>query len=906
MQTFVRPLNVIVAVIVVFVLSLLIPACGQNPPDKTKVTFNLQNLLGNRTRGGTIAQNGGVMIVGYSIEKAQTFSLALTNDTEESSAVLDNGSWIFAAMGWADGNIDNRMNGVARCSTEVPMMLTGANTIVSLTINTTNCKSSRFGGTEFIDSTTGSFKPLKVVACAANGVTETVTAWGECSALSEDYLSFKVMMPTMDLFYEGDMDQYVNEWPPFIHRDFTSQCYSFDAASKMAITDVRIPMGTSIDTLNFYPMILPFKTTDCDGGAIFDDRPYEIPRGHSTADWTDESENIFVRSDASSPYSVAFIMDRNYGEEQSCTLNDVTVTYDSINSQYIQGKLFSMCPSFDNALVTGDVFIFNTTADNYSKMYIESVGSSLKLKYTTYSKTTGAIVNTGTSGTSIYLNYGSQFVYDLDTPTFSGGSLDSINHDIYLRTSGSAVYFNSRNNVTLAKVKNEPIVACTTVLKDYDAITAAYLQCRLNSGIYTTSSGSDGIFYGVPGITTQANDLFLFKTVDDNLVKMKVESVAVKKTLEEKSVGSINLFSYKVFNQSLTTIKEGSGTLSDCFKFSTASYSSTCTVGINDWDIGPGAGNLRINSYIDFEHIPNHMTIIGTDISTNAMKVKVDGSYAYVADGSDGLKIFDISNKTAPTLVGGLSMSTPGVDLAITGNTAFLTRNNGSAFLDIIDITSKTSPSAYYAWFSLGAGSTSGGLAQIGSNLYIPSSTALYRVDVSTPTNPSVDGTFTSSDTIYDVTTSSDNAYVFTASGSYGMDSRTASLTSGTSLGYISNGTEDARSIVRIASSVYIGTSNYLTKIDVSTAASPTWNTQETSEGLSNPIADLATDGTYIFAASGSNMTVFRNDSAITKIGAVTCNPWGTIYGVAVSGDYAYMACGATGGLQIVDISSLP
>ncbi|MDB9425512.1 Calx-beta domain-containing protein, partial [Microcystis aeruginosa CS-564/01] len=81
-------------------------------------------------------------------------------------------------------------------------------------------------------------------------------------------------------------------------------------------------------------------------------------------------------------------------------------------------------------------------------------------------------------------------------------------------------------------------------------------------------------------------------------------------------------------------------------------------------------------------------------ISTNDLlySVQVSGNYAYVAAGSRGLKIIDISNPISPTLKGEYfgSRSASAEDVQVVGNYAYVAY--GVAGLDIIDISNPSSP----------------------------------------------------------------------------------------------------------------------------------------------------------------------------------------------------------------------
>ncbi len=311
--------------VVIISLTLLITfSCGQKTK-QTIVNFSFKNVISRQTNKEAIELSGGIMIVGHSEEKQQSFSLVLGNANETSSITLANGNWNFEAIGWTGNSVGHKMEGVARCSTEISTQLNGGNTTIELVINQNNCNNSRFGDLNFFDTTLNTFKPLKIVSCGFNTITETVTDTSSCRP--GKYSSAQVIIPRMDLFYEGEMDQYQQAWPPFIHKDFISICYTLNNGS--ASSDIRIPVGTSANDLGFSPMIFPYETDNCDSGIIFNDRPYEIQKGHSLASWSIEgSDNIFVRGSAGSDVNVAFIMERE-STQTDIPSNTATITGDS-------------------------------------------------------------------------------------------------------------------------------------------------------------------------------------------------------------------------------------------------------------------------------------------------------------------------------------------------------------------------------------------------------------------------------------------------------------------------------------------------------------------------------------------------------------------------------------------------
>jgi len=63
---------------------------------------------------------------------------------------------------------------------------------------------------------------------------------------------------------------------------------------------------------------------------------------------------------------------------------------------------------------------------------------------------------------------------------------------------------------------------------------------------------------------------------------------------------------------------------------------------------------------------------------------------AYIADGTGGLKVLDISNPAQPVLVGSLSLTGTQVDIALSGNIICLVSNTGP--LSTVDVSTPSAP----------------------------------------------------------------------------------------------------------------------------------------------------------------------------------------------------------------------
>jgi hypothetical protein len=116
-----------------------------------------------------------------------------------------------------------------------------------------------------------------------------------------------------------------------------------------------------------------------------------------------------------------------------------------------------------------------------------------------------------------------------------------------------------------------------------------------------------------------------------------------------------------------------------------------------------------------------------------AYGVAVEGNYAYVADGAGGLRILNISNPSVPVSVGSVALLGSTRDVTVAGNYAY-TANSSS--IQIVNISNKTAPVGVgqYAFASPSLGMQ---IKVQGTVAYTALSTGgLITLDVSNPAAP--------------------------------------------------------------------------------------------------------------------------------------------------------------------------
>jgi len=241
-----------------------------------------------------------------------------------------------------------------------------------------------------------------------------------------------------------------------------------------------------------------------------------------------------------------------------------------------------------------------------------------------------------------------------------------------------------------------------------------------------------------------------------------------------------------------------------------------------------------------------------TDEWANA--VYVDGNYAYVGDGLDGLLIVNITNPSNPTLVGSYNTPSSARDVHKLGNFAYIADSQSG--LQIINVSNPVNPLLAGNFNTTRAD----GVFVINDYVYLTDrwDEAMMIIDVSTPSSPSLLGSYSTGDECRKVHVVGNYAYI-------------ANFESGLLIVNISNPSSPS----------YVG--NLIMP--------------DQTHGLY--VAD-----SYVYVAaffSGLQIVDVSNPSTPSIVG--TYNTPEEAWNVVVDGDFAYLAAGA-GGFNILDVSN--
>ena len=303
----------------------------------------------------------------------------------------------------------------------------------------------------------------------------------------------------------------------------------------------------------------------------------------------------------------------------------------------------------------------------------------------------------------------------------------------------------------------------------------------------------------------------------------------------------------------------------------------------------------------------------------------IDAPYIYVADysssGTAGLKIIN-NIPSSPTLKG----SSPNFTYAYGVHGYFykeISHNDhyftcvaaGTNGLKILDVTTATAPTVYATLATTCAYGvfTDVGEAFAANYAYVADGASGLRVvDISSPGSASIEGTYNTSGTAYDVYVRGSYAYV--ADGASGLQIIDISDPASPILTGTYNTTGDSRGVYVRGRHAFVadgtnGTRGLLQIINASSPASPTLRAT-VDLPVGSCAYDLYVKGRYVYVACGTaglqivEISELPNSQYVPAIvGSYNPADGNEAKGIHISGDYAYISFG-TPGLCIVDISN--
>lgn len=282
--------------------------------------------------------------------------------------------------------------------------------------------------------------------------------------------------------------------------------------------------------------------------------------------------------------------------------------------------------------------------------------------------------------------------------------------------------------------------------------------------------------------------------------------------------------------------------------------------------------------------------------ASDAWCVDVHGDRAYVADNSNGLRVFDIANPAAPALLG--THVTPGMAIGVdvVGSLAYVADH--TAGLRIVDVSD---PAAMSEVGFLDTPGVAVDVQVVGTIAYVADVAAGLRIiDVTTPTSPTEAGFFDTPGTAVDVDVKGNYAYVADDNGGLRIIDVSTPAAATEAGSYATPA--DAWAVDVVGNIAYVAASfRGLRILDVSDPAAVTeigvFDTVAFTRGVQvvGPLAYLADFGLGVRVIDISNPAATKEVAFHATTGAT--------YRVHVDGSLAYVADGS-GGVPVVQVGA--
>lgn len=175
--------------------------------------------------------------------------------------------------------------------------------------------------------------------------------------------------------------------------------------------------------------------------------------------------------------------------------------------------------------------------------------------------------------------------------------------------------------------------------------------------------------------------------------------------------------------------------------------------------VAAGSAGLQV---VDISNKSNPQIVAALDTPGTALDIRVVGSFAYVADGENGLQIISIANALAPVLIGAVDTPGKAYDVAVEGGTCYVA--DGSAGLQVIDVST---PSAPQIIGSFATRAEAFGVATYGLIAGVAENGGLEVLSIANPSAPQLRGSLNFSGEVRDITIEGNYAYTASWSGGF-------------------------------------------------------------------------------------------------------------------------------------------
>jgi hypothetical protein len=285
-------------------------------------------------------------------------------------------------------------------------------------------------------------------------------------------------------------------------------------------------------------------------------------------------------------------------------------------------------------------------------------------------------------------------------------------------------------------------------------------------------------------------------------------------------------------------------------------------------------------------------TVIGKYAQIGAQAMSVQGDYAYIIFTS-GLYIINITNPFAPFLEGYYTAIDWLSDVSVEGDFAYVAQ--GANGLLILDVSTPSMP------VELSEDTTFGVMKIVvdGNTVYGAAGLRINIIDVSNRTDPIVIGEIITEDFVSNMVVNGSEAYLATRSGGFNIFNVTDPMSPVNTGNYIS--VSGVWSVKVAGGYAYVDSESGLFIIDVSDPQNPLVIGNFIGPVMSN---DMIASGDYLYLANdwnGFRVIDISDKHTPDEIGYY--ETVGPLIDIAVVGDYAYLAV-ERDGLRILDISN--
>ncbi|MBI4256962.1 hypothetical protein HY626_02825 [Candidatus Uhrbacteria bacterium] len=224
------------------------------------------------------------------------------------------------------------------------------------------------------------------------------------------------------------------------------------------------------------------------------------------------------------------------------------------------------------------------------------------------------------------------------------------------------------------------------------------------------------------------------------------------------------------------------------------------------------------------------------------------------------LYVIDVTDPSAPAVVGSLEIGADVNDIAVVGTVAYLATTANAAELQVVSLATVTAP-ILIGTLNLSGNSDAETLTAAGSNLYLGRASnsggpEVYSISIAVPALPVELSTLEVGDSIWKMALAQSNQYVYAATGSNTKEFIVVNVTTPTAISLAGtidlSGTNDATAIAPFSTYAVLGRDDgFFYTVDVTAPASPsTLGFMDVGMKI-NDLA-MGVDDDYVFVGSGT------------------------------------------------------